>query len=116
MAKVELHYLFSPDLGDPETDSPLDPTNFMVRIQALIGIEGNDTFVFYVCTPQYLAGIVGEGEYLLGRHYLVVARYDYNLIHRVIEEIVAKTPDGEWKTQANYLARYGEWEYEGSEI
>lgn len=111
MPKATLHSLFSPDLNDPQIDKPTDPENFMVRIQALIGIEGDDTFVFYVCTPKYLSDMLAKEKYVLGIHYLIVPHYDFDLIKNAINEIVKKAPDGEWKTQAEYIAQYGEWEF-----
>lgn len=114
MSLPQLHHIFSPDLNDPAVDSPADVTNFMIRIQALIGIDGDDTFVFYVCTPKYLSETIHDGDYLLTRHYLIVHHYDYDLIKKAIENIIAttKTPDGGWETQARRLAGFGEWEYE----
>jgi len=112
MSLPQLHNLFSPDLNDPAVDFPADTNNFMVRIQALIGIDGDDTFTFYVCTPKYLSATIHDGDYLLARHYLIVPHYDFTLIKKAIQEVMAKIPDGDWEMQAKYLAGFGEWEYE----
>ncbi|MBC6424126.1 MAG: hypothetical protein GDA43_24065 [Hormoscilla sp. SP5CHS1] len=50
--------------------------------------------------------------YVLGRHYLLLPKYDYSLIWQVIQGLCDEAEAPDWKTIASRLSRYGRWEFE----
>jgi hypothetical protein len=112
---AELHDLFCADLDPMDSRVPDDPDNFLIAVQATVGPAGEpggDTFAFVVCTPRWLASELASSPYLFARHYLIVARYDYAVIHNAISKIVAGTSGLSWDDVAQRIARYGHWEFE----
>jgi hypothetical protein len=114
--KADLRFLHIADVWpDPEHGSPADPENFSISMQAMIGPAGGrgyESFDFGVCTPKWLAHEVEEEGYILGRHLLIVPRYDYDTIRAVIERIVRHAEGPDWDSVAAYLALWGLWEFE----
>ncbi len=115
--QAELHYLHSPDVPDLDmaTYAPEDSTYFLILVQAMIGSRGEpgeDSFDFIVCTPRWLETTLSQDEFVFGRHYLIVPRYDYYLIWQAIEDLCNRTDGPDWTTIGNKLGRYGQWEFE----
>ena len=113
--RAELRWLHSPDLPDLEHDTPTDPDCFCVLVQAMVGERGaggSESFGFLVCTPRWLAREVAEASYVLGRPYIVMARYDYQLMLRIITELCDEAEGPDWEMVATRLGRYGLWERE----
>lgn len=112
--KAILHHLHSPDAPELGRYNP-GPGPFSMLIQANIGPdsgEGWESFDFVVCNASWLSGEVAEHAYRLGRHLLIVDRFDLGLIRRVIEDICADATGPDWPDIARQLARYGRWEFE----
>lgn len=115
MMKLELLRLHSPDTLNLQYYEPEYPDCFCILVQAIVGLKGKpgeESFDFLVCTPNWLASKVSEAGYVFGRHYLFLLRYDYNLILQAIEKLCAQAEGQDWETIANYLGRYGKWEFE----
>ena len=115
MIKLEVKWLHSPDLLDPEENIPENPEQFRILVQAMIGVEdeeGEDSFDFLVCTPSWLANALQKESYIWGRHYLFVPKYDYELILNTIKQLCDTIEASDWETAAQKLARYGHWEFE----
>ncbi len=115
MVKAQLRELHSPDLADLDKNTPPDLTNFGLLMQALIGVEGEEgeeSFDFIVCTPSWLAEEVARKGFILGRHYLFVASYDYAQIEKIIDDLCNQAEGEDWDAVAAFLSRYGAWEYE----
>jgi len=115
MIRAHLRYLYSPDLEDLDQNSPPDPECFGILVQAFIGPHngpGEESFDFMVCTLRWLATQVHDGEYLLGRHYLFLTRYDYAVLKRAIVHVCDLAEGETWQEVAERLARYGQWEFE----
>ena len=115
MIKLEIKYLHSPDLLDPEENVPVNPEHFCILVQAMVGIadeEGEEFFDFLVCTPSWLADKLKTEGKVWGRHYLFVPEYDYNQILQAINEICGKIEASDWDIAAQQLARYAHWEFE----
>jgi Immunity protein 8 len=118
MTKAVLRRLHSPDAPDMSSYVPEDPDRFAILVQAMIGPEGDEgeeSFDFLVCTPEWLADRVADEGHEFGRHHLIVARYDPELINRALHEL-CETATGEWSAVATYLARYGKWEFEDYDL
>jgi hypothetical protein len=119
MIRAELRHLNSVTVPDVELErfEPVDPADVCLSVTAYIGArgeEGEDLFYFGVCTPRALERQVESAEqgYLLGRHYIIVPRYDYGVIRRAIEDLCRKAKGSDWEAVATWLARYGAWEFE----
>lgn len=87
----------------------------MVLLQAFIGPEGGageEAFDFLVCSPAWILDEVRESGFLLGRHHLVVRRFDLQLIRGAIEEICSHARGESWSEIAARIGRYGKWEFE----
>jgi hypothetical protein len=48
----------------------------------------------------------------MGRHHLVVNRYDLELIRGAIEDLCREATGSDWSSVAEYLARFSKWEFE----
>lgn len=115
LLQPELHWLHSPDLLDMRASIPDDPENFCLLVQALVGPpgdQGEESFDFLVCTPNWLYRSLAEQPAIFGRHYLFVQRYDYELIVATIERLCASISCSNWSEVAERLGRYGQWEFE----
>ncbi len=113
--KAELKSLYSPDLDDLEHESPPDPENFRVLVQALIGDTNSDaseSFNIAVCTPSWLEQRLARDGHVWGRHYLFVPRYDYGMIEDLIRTLCDSTEGSDWEQIATILSRFGAWEFE----
>lgn len=113
---LEVQLLTSPDLLEMDTRQPDDPADFLLLVQALIGVrgeEGAESFDFVVCTPGRLAAEVPEGGALPGRGYLFVRRYEYRVILAAIQQLCDEIDAPDWDQAAALLCRHARWEYEG---
>ena len=113
--RAMIHSQFSPDLDDLEHSTPVESDCFGIAIIASIGsgdISGADQFTFVVCTPKWLAAQLEAQPYMLGRHYIIVPRYDWDTIKRALTDICAAAPGDDWESITAFLARYGHWEFE----
>jgi len=107
--------VISGDLINPQLDKPDDPTDFCVVLQALIGREdtnGCESFQFVVCTPAWLQRELTTRSSIWGRHLLIVAQYDYDLIMTAINDLCSASAGPDWTTVGERLSRYGFWEFE----
>ncbi len=115
MTKAALRRLHSPDAPDLGSYTPVDLRRFGILVQAMIGPkgeQGEESFDFLVCTPAWLADQIASQGYEFGRHYLFVSRYDPELITRVLHELCDRASGPDWDSVAQYLGRYGKWEFE----
>ena len=111
----ELRRLHSPDLLDMQSLEPETPDNFCILVQAMIGPtgeQGEESFDFIVCTPKWLTESLSNHNYVLGRHHLIVARYDYNVIRDAVLFLCQTITGSTWKEVADHISRYGSWEFE----
>jgi len=117
MMRAEFRGLHRPDVPnlDLEHFTPEDPECFCVLVQAFVGPQGEpgeEAFDFTVCTPRWLNSHPAQKGFLFARHYLLLWRYDYDLLRRAITDLCARAKGPDWETVANRLARYGHWEFE----
>ena len=76
------------------------------------GGEGEESFDIDVCTPKWLEeACQGEG-FVVGRHYLIVARYEVTQLKSVITGLVEKCEGDSWPEVAEKVSRIGHWEFE----
>ena len=115
--RARLDALHSPDLLDLKRGAPGDPEDFGILVQAMIGPAASETpsgesFDFLVCTPRWLERNVAPGEYRFGRSLLILARYDYRVLHRAITKLCHRTEGDDWPAVAERLNRFAHWEFE----
>jgi hypothetical protein len=114
--RAEIKYLHSPDVEpDLETYRPDDPEDVGLLVQVIVGAAGEpgeESFDVMVCTPRWLDREARRFGPLIGRHYLVVARYDFAEIRAFITKVVDAENAPTWRELAERLGRFGHWEFE----
>lgn len=115
MIRPVLRRFHSPDALNFDNYSSLPPGHFGLLVQAMIGPEGapgEESFDFVVCTPSWLAERVADDGYVFGRHYLIVKSFDLAVIRTAIVDLCKQASGPDWESVANYLSRFGKWEFE----
>ena len=113
--RAVLRYLHSPDVHDLKAFRPEESDNFAFLVQIMVGRDtgpGEESFDVLVCTPRWLLENHSNEEILTGRHKLIVFSYDYQRLHRFIENAVSEASGSNWQEVASRLARFGHWEFE----
>ena len=113
MSQPELKHLLCTDVIDLKEYRPA--TNaFALFVQAIVGprgSEGEESFGFLICTPDWIKEH-HAAEPLLGLHHLIVASYNYDQIVRFVSEFVTRCAADTWQEVAAKLQRLGNWEFE----
>jgi hypothetical protein len=119
----------SADVSDLGTYRPTDLQDFGLQLTlSLVPSEdplpGGDLFELVVCTPLWQANHLGmavpvdlgqeEMRWNRGR-YLLVARYDWPVILRFIEDSIAICEGETWQEVAECIGGFLSWEFEGYE-
>jgi Immunity protein 8 len=115
----ELKRLHSPDIADLPSHVPATPEDFAFLLQAMIGpfgLEGEESFDFFVCTPTWLQRHHEDKDVIFGQYYIIVFEYDYQALVDKIAELCRVCVGRSWKESATKLARFGKWEFEGYRI
>jgi len=115
MVRAELKRLHSPDVGDLKSFHPGEPEDFGFLLQAMIGpvgVESKESFDMMVCTPEWLRRNHAATEIIVGRHHLIVCKYDYESLVSYISEFVKQCTGDSWSEVADKLGRLGKWEFE----
>jgi hypothetical protein len=115
MITAELKRLHSPDVMDLRQYVPDDRNNFGFLLQIMAapkGEAGEESFDVVVCTPTWLIENLGEDGILIGRHHLVIDRYDYSKLQKYIASYCSKCTGATWSEAAIRLGRLGKWEFE----
>lgn len=111
--KAKLKGIYSIDLPGGPPELPPDPEDCWVVVQADIGAvvgDAADEFTFYVCTPGKLTKVLGQKEYLFGRHLLIVPRFDWQIVENAIGAVCEQIRGQSWEEIAGQLNTYGGWE------
>jgi hypothetical protein len=114
MITAEIKRLHSPDILDLATYEPevADTFGFLLQIMAgPSGGDGEESFDVTVCAPQWLAERIGPSV-LIGRHHLIVSRYDFRRLKQFLENYCSKCTGNTWQEVAQQLGRIGKWEFE----
>jgi len=73
---------------------------------------GEESFDVVVCTPEWLKVVTTDRGPRLGRHMLVVAHWDYQLIRDYLFAAVEAEEAPTWPLLVERLGRIGLWEFE----
>ena len=115
--RATVRRLQSPDV-DLDTFEPDDPENVGILIQIIAGPTdgpGEESFDVIVCTPRWLKDLVRLEGPLVGRHHLVVDRYDSLQITSYLTIAVETEEARNWPELAIRICRLGNWEFEDYE-
>ena len=75
------------------------------------GEDGSNMFYVTLTTPEALRK--RRSEHVLSRgRILIVDDYDYDLVRKLVLEIIAGCSAMQWDDSCAYLQRYFQWEYE----
>jgi hypothetical protein len=113
--QAELRRLHSPDAPNLDAFMPPDPEHFGILVQAMIGPKagpGEESFDFMICSPRWLEEKAEERGFVIGRHHLVINRFDIELVRELIRDLCARAAGPDWASVARYIARFGKWEFE----
>lgn len=92
-----------------------NPSNAGQWVRILAGpadAPGSESFDVNVCTPEWLRDEIERTGPMVGRHLLIVDRWDAETVTRVINGLVAKVEGPDWQAVGKQLARIGFWEFE----
>jgi hypothetical protein len=112
--KATVRSMFSPD-ADLATFSPADPGDVSVLVQVIVGPQGGpgeESLDVFVCTPRWVARRVHEVGPVIGRHHLIVERWDYSAIRTFLRDVIESEEAPSWPELGERLSRIGKWEFE----
>ena len=110
-----MRYFHSPDAPELATFAPPDPLDFELLLQVLCGPAdgpGEESFDVGVVTPAWLLRHAEERVAIIGRHRLIVARWDWSSLSKFIESYVQRCEGESWPGVAQKIGRLGSWEFE----
>jgi hypothetical protein len=109
----ELKHLLCPDVVDLKAYRP-GTAAFSLFVQAVVGprgAEGEESFGFTICTPDWMKERC-VAEPLLGLHHLIVPSYNYDQIVLFVSRFVDRCAAETWQQVACKLQQLGSWEFE----
>ncbi len=113
--QAQLRAIHSPDVKDLLHYMPEDFDNFCIPNQTLIGPvngKGEESFNFLVCTPKWIEQELKKDRFLFGKGLIVIEHYNFELLHKILEDLCHRTSGEDWHTIAIKLNRFGNWEFE----
>jgi hypothetical protein len=114
-ARAQVRAIYTSDMDDLAQYVPPDPDRFCVSVRAIVGPEcgkGEESFDINVCTPNRLAEACHAEGFIVGRHYLIVERYDATFLRKLITKLVQECEGSSWREVAEKVSRIGFWEFE----
>jgi hypothetical protein len=113
--KAKLKALYTTEMNHLDLHPSQNPDRFRIWVHAMVGPQGDDgeeSFDIGICTPSWVEEECRQGGFVVGRHHLVVLRYDVQFITTVIKEPVERCDGNTWKEVAEKVSRIGQWEFE----
>lgn len=113
--QVELKSLHSPDVRDLENFTPKISNNFSFLLQLMIGPqgkEGEESFDVEICTPMWLKTNYKSDDIVIGRHQIIIQKYDYDRLVQFINKYLTSCTGETWSDIVPKLSRLGRWEFE----
>jgi hypothetical protein len=81
------------DSDDLESVTPVRPTNAGQRIRVVAGPgdePGEECFDLLVCTPAWLANEVSHKIAIVGRHHLIVEKWDPARVRDIVTDLFTR--------------------------
>ena len=113
--KAKLKNWYCPDIEDLPTYSPPQFDSFCFLFRAMVGVaeeEGEESFDIQVCTPKWLQSNMKKADVIIGRHFLFVLEYHFDLIFSKIKKMIESCEGEDWDEVAQKISRIGFWEFE----
>lgn len=112
---LEIKNIYSDDVPPPRL--PDDVYDFNVAFRVEIGEKGSERgeiFHFVAASPLGLRRGAREGEFLFLRGYILMARFDWKVVRRAVENIVdhARGYRTTWGEVIEFFSRYGRYDSE----
>jgi hypothetical protein len=73
---------------------------------------GEESFDVMPCTPNWLKSWIRSHGPTIGRHYLVVERYDLPQVRKYLTSVIEAEHGRTWHELALRINRIGKWEFE----
>jgi len=115
MITAQVKGIYTTDMDRLELHPPADPENACLWVRAMVGPRGGpgeESFDIGVCTPKWLADRCQQEGFVVGRHYLVVSRYDAVYVQKLITKLIEKCAGDSWTEVGQKVGRIGHWEFE----
>ena len=113
--KANITDFHSPDI-DWEGATPAEWRSLNhVLVQLFVGPQdgmGAESFTLVACTPAFIEEMVKENGVVDGRHHLVMASIDRELIEWYLRRRIESLVADDWSELAVKIGRLGLWEYE----
>lgn len=115
---LELRDLSSPDVSPDEWVPEGNRAFVLVQLEiGAVGEAGADTFDVIVATPEGLAGARDDALGAVAqRATIVVRQFSWDLVRRILNDIIRRCEADSWSTSVLRLQRYFKWEYEEHSI
>lgn len=113
--RAEVKRFHSPDIYDLASYDPIEKDCFGFLLQVMVGPvgeEAEESFDIVVATPAWLSEHHRPEDIVVGRHHLIVFRYDFSALSRFIRGYVSRCEGDTWEEIALKLSRLGQWEFE----
>ena len=101
-----------------ESVKPDELTNVGESIHVYAGPvdgRGEDVFELLVCTPGWLASEVSRTGPMVGRHLLIVEKWDAVRVREKVVELFTQERGDDWAELALRLSRLGFWGFEDNQ-
>ena len=111
--KLEVQFLHCADVLDLVSWKPEDPDDFYLFLEVSMGVVGEvgeEVFYFHVCSPGYLARNYAIDGYALGRHFVIMMRYNYDLLKQIMDGIAERASGSTWEEAIREIGKHGRWE------
>jgi len=112
--KAEIKRYHSPDVSDLTKFKPENKKNFGFLLQVIVGIKGiesEESFDLFVCTPQWFENNYSSSDVIIGEHFLIVFEYSFDRITNKISEYINDLEEDNWDLLALKIDRIGKWEF-----
>jgi hypothetical protein len=112
--KARVHHFHSPD-ADLDTYRPDDPAHVGILVQIMAGPAdgpGAESFDVVVCTPSWIGERARTAGPTIGRHHLIVDRFDADQVRSYLVAAVEAEEAASWEALAERIGRIGKWEFE----
>ena len=112
--KAELRSLLTVEHEPISTAQP-EGTAFRVSLRALVGplgLPGEESFDFDVCSPAWLVAEVDSKSIIEGRFLLIARDFDPQRIENHVRQRIEEASGKDWPEVAGEIARWAHWEFE----
>jgi hypothetical protein len=100
---------------DLDTYTPDDPTDVGLFVRILVGprdVAGEESFDVTVCTPRWIERRLAIDGPLLGRHLVIIDRWNVDLVRTFLTARIEAEDAPTWPELGERIGRIGYWEFE----